>query len=59
MKGLMHLKKFTPNFMMKITSLLDSSMKPTFPTLGHDDYLNTDQTKNILAFTPTNTGKLI
>ena len=51
--------KVAPNFMMKIISLLDSSMKPTIPMLGHDYYLNTDQTKDILGFSPTDTGTLI
>ena len=51
--------KVAPNFMMKIISLLDSSMKPSIPMLGHDYFLNTDQTKTILGFSPTSTDTMI
>ena len=44
--------KVAPNFMMKLISLVDSSMKPTIPMLGHDYFLNTYQAREILDFDP-------
>ena len=52
-------KRQIPNFMVKLMSIFDETMKPSIPYLGFDYRLITDQAKEILGFNPIDHNKTL